>query len=425
MQVIARSIRSALSSSGDRYEFVPGDGSDLKLDSEQPAGLYIHIPFCRSMCPYCPYNRIRYEPALAERYCDALLLEIARYGDLLGRRRFESLYIGGGTPTLVVNRLPELLAAVRNRFVLEGPVAIETTPSDVNDEKLAVLKDCGVDFVSLGVQSFSDANLVLIGRNYRAEEAVRALDAVMERGFPLCNVDMIFAFPGQQLAGLREDIAEIKRRCPNQVTWYPLFTFPHSAVGRARRLLRVRMPSVLTRRRMYYEIHERFLEDGFERTSVWSFNRSPGSRYSSVTRDYYVGFGAGAGSFTGTGFYFNTFSVPDYIAAVERRLPVALRMGVTERMRRLFWFYWRLYETVVPARAYEARFGAGLQQDFGGVLNLMQWLGLARFEADQNLRLTRQGAHWVHLAQNYFALNYVAQVWSHCQAAAWPGPVGL
>ena len=423
--MISRFIRSALSSPGDRYVFVPGKGSDLKLDTEQPIGLYIHIPFCLSMCPYCPYNRVRYEPALAERYCDALLLEIARYGDWLGRRRFESLYIGGGTPTLIVDRLLELLAAVRSRFVLQGPVAIETSPSDVDDEKLAVLKDCGVDYVSLGVQSFDDVNLRLIGRNYRAEQAVRAVDAVMANGFPLCNVDMIFAFPGQQLAGLREDIVEVRRIGPDQVTWYPLFTFPHSAVGRARRLLRVRMPSILTRRRMYYEIHERFSQDGFKQTSVWSFSRSPESRYSSVTRDYYVGFGAGAGSFSGTGFYFNTFSVPDYIAAVERGLPIALRMAVTERMRRLFWLYWRLYETVVPARAYHARFGAGLKQDFGGVINLMQWLGLARVEPGRNVRLTRQGAHWVHLAQNYFALNYVARVWSHCQANPWPGPVRL
>jgi oxygen-independent coproporphyrinogen-3 oxidase len=424
-ELAARLVRRALSSRGDRYVFFPGDGSDLRLDPTQPAGLYIHIPFCRSMCPCCPYNRIRYEPALAERYCDALLLEIARQGDRLGRRRFESLYIGGGTPTLVAGRLPELLAAVRSRFALDGPVAIETTPSDVTEEKLAALKDSGVDFVSLGVQSFSDANLALIGRNYRAEQAIRAIDEVMECAFPLCNVDMIFAFPGQGLVGLREDMAAIESRGPDQVTWYPLFTFPHSAVGRALRLMRVRMPSLETRRRMYYEIHERFTNQGFQRTSVWSFNRRPGSKYSSVTRDYYIGFGAGGGSFTGAGFYFNTFSVPDYIAAAEHRLPVALRMEVTERMRRLFWLYWRLYETVVPAGDYRARFGAELQQDFGLLLGLIRQLRLARVEPGRNLRLTRRGAHWIHFVQNLFALNYIARVWSHCQAQPWPGPVRL
>jgi oxygen-independent coproporphyrinogen-3 oxidase len=423
--MIPRLVRSALSSTGDRYVFRPADGADLAMPAGRKAGLYIHVPFCHSMCPYCPYNRIRYEPASADRYCDALQAEIARYGSRLGRRRFESLYIGGGTPTLVIERLPGILAEIRRRFDLDGPVAIETTPSDVTEHKLSVLEDCGVSYLSLGVQSFQDSNLALIGRDYRVDRARRSLDLVRSRRFRLCNVDMIFAFPGQTLAELREDIDAVEKLGIDQVTWYPLFTFPHSTIGRALRLLKVRMPSIATRRRMYYEIHRRFVGSGFKRTSVWSFSREAGRRYSSVTRDHYIGFGAGSGSYTGSGFYFNTFSVPAYVAAVEHRLPVALKMTVTERMRRLFWLYWRLYETTVPLNDYVTEFGTTIGQDFGGLLGLLRTLGFVTDGPGPDLRLTMQGAHWVHLAQNQFALNYIARVWTHCQADPWPGPVAL
>ena len=176
---------------------------------------------------------------------------------------------------------------------------------------------------------------------------------------------------------------------------------------------------------MYYRIYDAFRERGYAQTSVWSFNRQPGNAYSSVTRDYYVGFGPGAATYNGTSFRFSTFSIPDYIAATRSRLPVALEMAVSPRMRKLFWLYWRLYETRVPKDGYQVAFGAEIERDFSYLIRLMRLARFCETEDGSGFVLNRRGAHWVHLAQNYFALYYVNTIWSACMAQPWPSVVRL
>lgn len=423
--MITKLVRNILSDRNDDYNFYASDESQLYVNPEKEFGLYIHIPFCKSMCPYCPYNKVFYKKELVAQFKTAILNEIKRYYVKLGRRQFYSLYVGGGTPTLLIDELKEIVNELKRSFVLNGPLAVETVPSDITEDKVEKLKQIGFDYISLGVQSFDDKYLSLIGRNYNADKARKAIKLISSYDFKLFNIDVIFAFPGQSSEELRSDLIECLSFNPNQITCYPLFTFPYTTVGKYLKIKRLKMPPVRQRKAMYYLMSDIFKEKSYYQSSVWGFNRTRNGVYSSVIRDCYIGLGAGAATYTGEGFYFNTFSLKEYIETLNEGLPIALKMNVTERMRRLFWLYWRFYETCIPVEKYKQEFQTDLRKDFGLIFSLIEWLNWIEENGSTELKLNKIGSHWIHLIQNYYALNYVNKIWSVCQTIPWPQKISL
>jgi oxygen-independent coproporphyrinogen-3 oxidase len=394
--------------------------------SDNSAALYVHIPFCRHLCPFCPYNKIEYDPALAARYIRALRAEIRRARDKYGRLNVGSLYFGGGTPTVVLDALGGVMDDLRESFAMAGAAAIETTPAALTPAMATLMRDLGFGLVSLGVQSFQDRFLRQLGRPYDGATAGQACSILKQSGFQTLNLDLMFALPGQTTEDLRQDLLEAIRHGPDQITCYPLLTFPYAAVGRWLARNRVVVPPHRLRWKMYRMLSATLAEHGYERASVWSFTRKNTAAFSSVTRDRYLGFGAGAASYNGRTFTFNTFSVPAYQAAVEDgRFPTALGMPVSARLERMFWLYWRLYETRVPKAPYRELFGRDLEGDFPGIFRMVRRLGFVEDETDACLTLNTRGCHWVHLAQNLLALNDINTVWSAARATPYPNSICL
>ena len=422
---LTRLLRDAISSSRDDFTFFADDGRTLHLSNNTDVGLYIHVPFCAHLCPYCPYYRVHFREDLTSPYFTALNSEVNKLRERIASCRINSLYIGGGTPTLVLEQLGELLNNLRRTFSVNGPVAIETIPSEITNDKSRLMKQVGVDFVSIGVQSFQNKFLDLLGRDYDRNKAQEAIGILSRDQFNLINVDMMFAFPSQTTGELMKDLRKVVAYRPQQVTCYPLFTFPYSAVGRYRRLQKLCMPDHKLRRKMYYIICTFFLERGYRQSSVWSFTRDTNDSYSSVSRDYYIGLGPSAGSYTGEAFYFNTFSLKEYIKTTGSRLPIALKMKVSPRLEKLFWLYWRLYETVIPDREFQRRFDSKLPWDFKLLQNFLKFIGFGSRISGRRFVLKPAGAHWIHLLQNQYALNYVNSVWTKCQSTPWPRKVKL
>lgn len=422
MYMFGKLLRSIASRGGD-YTF--HSASRIADSPHEGAGLYVHIPFCRSMCPYCPYYKVDYDASLVKNFRDALMSEIDLVARKVGKFRFSSLYVGGGTPTLIMNDLGMIIDHVRDKFDLEGYVAVETTPADVTKEKMSLLKRMGVFYISLGVQSFNKIYLDMLGRNYDPSKARRAALSISKSGFINYNMDLIFAFPTETQKDLEADLKAAVECDPDQITCYPLFTFPYSRVGQFKKIKKLEMPALNVRRKMYYQIHDFLEANGYERSSVWSFTRENKSPYSSVTRDNYVGFGPSAATYTGKGFYFNTFSVIDYIRGISQGRPVALKMDVSERMEKIFWLYWRLYETRVPYARYRELFRSDIHRDLGFFLAAIRLMRMSGRENDVGMELNRRGCYWIHLAQNHFALNYVSKIWSVCQSNPWPEKVVL
>ncbi len=422
LELITRVIRQLLVGLDQDFSFRAAQ--DIDVPSLKKTGIYIHIPFCKNLCPYCPYNKIGYDEELAEPYLQALLGEIEQYYNRIGRAEITSIYIGGGTPTNLIDELGIVLDKVRERFHVTGDISVETNPADLDREKVEKLLRYGVNLISLGGQSFDNGYLELLGRNYRAAELDQALDMVHDAGFKSVNLDLMFALPGQATGEVISDLNAALRSGVDQVTTYPLFSFPYSTVGRYRKLKKVKMPNLAARRKMFRAIHDFFLERGFRRVSVWGFLRGEAPRYSSVTRERYIGLGAGAGSYVPGVFYLNTFSVEEYIRVCRAgRLPVALSMDFTGPMALYYWLYWRLYDTRIPKDQLFSLF----DEDNRELRLLLRLLSVFKMAADEDeeIVLNERGAFWLHLLQNYFALPYINKVWSAARETPYPDRIKI
>jgi coproporphyrinogen III oxidase-like Fe-S oxidoreductase len=418
---VLRGIRDHLVGEKGVYQFEPTRTVDLPPINR--VDLYLHIPFCRNLCPYCPYNRVRYDETLAAAYLAAVLTEIDLYHEQLGQIEIGSVYIGGGTPTTMLDELALILVHLRKRFSLKGDIAIETLPSDLDAKSLTKLKDMGISLLSIGVQSFDDRYLKLIGRNYPARILAPVISQAMNAGFDTVNLDLMFALPGQTTGEALADLQTAIALESDQVTLYPLFTFPYSAVGKHQAFHRVKFPGLRIRRRMYRALHDHALTKGYQRVSVWGFKRSVTSSFSSVTRRVYIGLGAGAGNCLPGMFYFNTFSVPAYIRSCEQgRMPVALKMGMTPTMEDYYWLYWRLYETSVSKQEFNQVFAK--QAHILWLLQLASGIGMLT-DTGNHYDLTERGAFWIHLLQNHYVLNYIDKVWRAAMQDPWPERITL
>jgi oxygen-independent coproporphyrinogen-3 oxidase len=416
-------VRRVLVGPGQRWQFdqPPADWMPPKMDR---TSLYLHVPFCRHACPYCPYTKVRYDEALLDGFTNAALSEVDWWAQAAGPCEITSVYVGGGTPTLALPGVAAILDRIRRRFRLVGDVAIETSPADVDPSVVARLRDMGVALVSLGVQSFQDARLSAIGRSYSAAAAEDALARLASAGFASVNADLMFALPGQSAADVAADLDRAADLGANQVTAYPLFTFPYTPVGRFLRLHDVRLPDFRARRAQYRAICRWGARRGFERVSVWGFKKGSAPRYSSVTRAGYIGIGPGAGSHLPGGFALNSFDYASWVrTAAAGRRAVALWMPFSAELTGWWWLYWRLYDTRIPLD----QLGDTLGRDAPWVrswLRLGELAGLAS-SRDGTVTLTDGGAFWLHLVQNYFALDNVNTLWTAARRQPWPAAVRL
>jgi oxygen-independent coproporphyrinogen-3 oxidase len=367
---------------------------------------------------------VRYDESLIEPYTQAALAEVDWWADRVGPAELTSIYIGGGTPTVALDSLAQILERVCQRFRVLGSICIETTPNDVTAETILRLRDMGTTGVSLGVQSFQNSSLAVLGRSHTARGSQRALKLLADSGFDTVNADLMFALPGQSTGEVVADLARAAELGANQLTTYPLFTFPYSTVGEHLQLTDVRMPPLGVRRRQYRAIHRWCLEHGFERVSVWGFRRKGTQRYSSVTRDGYIGVGPGAGSQFPQCFVLNTFDLDAWAEAAQAGEPTTvLHMPFTGQMAGWWWLYWRLYDTCIPLGKLDTVLGADAYKA-RWLLGLAELLGFA-VKKGEVLELTEPGAFWIHLAQNYLALDYVNRLWTVGQSEASPEGVDL
>jgi oxygen-independent coproporphyrinogen-3 oxidase len=336
------------------------------------------------------------------------------------------LYIGGGSPISLGSRLCELVQCFARQLSFNGPVAIEVYPEDVDARGIECIEGCRTSMASLGVQSFDDNVLQRIQRRHSSLAAKKALETLSGRKLNSLNVDLLFAIEGQSWASVENDLKCAMDLGATQITCYPLFMFPFTEIGQYRRLRKVKLPPSGIRKDIYYRIHEWCQKQGFQRTSVWSFTKPENIPFSSVTRDHFAGFGPSAGSFNGSQFYFNTFSIEAYAEKLAQgALPVALKMGVPSSVERLFWTYWKFYQTEFDTTQYEKKFGRNFRKDFKIPLMLFDLLKWIEPDTETRVRLSTRGSHWLHLLQNLVALDYTSRLWEKMKLCAWPSKISL
>lgn len=417
-------IQKAVTGKSEKFlmtRITPGWPDDLSSP-----GLYLHVPFCKNLCPYCPYNRIKYDDELFLKYLEAVKQEIDLYAPFIKRNKFVSFYIGGGTPTVNWAGLVELLEYFRTSLTIDCDICIELHPSNMDDDCLQALKDLGINMLSIGVESTSDQTLERIGRSHDGRAAINAVERAIKIGFDSINADLMFALPGQSLDDWKSDIKTIISLGVDQVSTYPMFSFPYSDLGKERKLSRVTRPQHNKVKQMLNFADNYCEEQGLSRCAVWSWLKPRKLKFSSITRHHYIGFGPSAASMTGNDFYVNTFDVKSYAERLPNKRPIAVSMPITKKVEMAYWLYWRVYELKINNTSFQNLFGTShtVQSEFGRLLYPFEKLGMVK-AADGNYSITGRGAYWIHRLQNEYSLNYINNLWGTCRKEPWPEKVLL
>ncbi len=429
-------------------------------------GLYIHVPFCKSICNFCPYCKVVYSEEVCDRYVDALIKEIHMVGGGrivcggsssperagtageessaspgtaeeessaspgtaegesspspevpgAGKKMVTSLYFGGGTPALAVDRMAEIIEVVRKYFVITEGIGVELHPDNVTVPVLRALKDAGVTKVSIGIQSFQEKYQSVLGRKTVDLEAMAAALGAVK--FETVSMDFIFALPGQSFEDLKIDVDTAFANGANHVAIYPFidFTFTSSRV--------VAMPKK-EKRKLLDDITKYCLGKGYARSSIWTFAKERDACYSSMTRDNFLGFGCSATTLLKEQFKINTFSVEEYCRRIDDGvLPTSLTLRFSLRQRMVYYLFWTAYGTRVNAADFEEFFGIPLKKMYGFELMAAKLLGFVT-EAEGVYEMTLKGAFYYHYYENFYTLSYIDKMWGIMRKEAFPEQIRL
>lgn len=404
--------RAWLTRSLQPFHFTNEYDRNLAYADTPGLGIYVHIPFCRSICDYCPYCKELYREETAEAYVEALKKEIALVGEHGGRRKqVTTLYFGGGTPALIAGDLKGIIDTVGKYFSITDGIGVEVHPADVTEDKLRLMKEAGVTKISIGVQSFGEEYLKLLGRGeHDYGRMFAALNAVP---FETVAMDFIFGLPGQTIESIKSDIETAFANGANHIALYPFIDFTYT------RRSFDKMPEG-QKKRLMGEIAEYCSRQGYVRDSIWTFGKPGTKKYSSMTRDNFLGFGCSATTLLCDQFKVNTFSIPDYIGRVNGgTIPTALTLKFTRRQRMVYYLFWTAYTMTVDTGAFERFFGEKLERCYGAELMAARVTGLVEKEG-HTYRMTTRGAYYYHYFENYYTLSYIDQMWNLMRARAFP-----
>ena len=368
--------------------------------------LYVHIPFCRSKCAYCDFNSYARQERLIPAYIDAVLHEASLWAETVVVDRLDTLYVGGGTPSLLpIAETRRLIDGLRERFNIatDAEITIETNPESAAPDHLAALRRLGINRLSLGVQSFDDADLHFLGRIHDAAQAETAYRAARDGAFESVNIDLIFGLPAQTLPQWQASLEKALTLSPNHLSLYSLTIEDGTPLVRSIGAGRCAEPDPDVQADMYSWSSQRLTAAGYDHYEISNWARPGHECKHNLTYWHcapYLGLGAGAHSYL-DGYRLANRRRPDkYIKLVsacsqawpgakmahveaieepnsERELSDAVIMGL------------RLVRGV-SLNAMGERFGVDLHQRFRLAIHETEALGLLE-SVDGQIKLTERG----------------------------------
>ena len=362
---------------------------------KEPLSVYIHIPFCVRKCRYCDFFSAPCGDTQRKAYTAALVREIREYPLLpedpayaeSGKYDIVSVYIGGGTPSVLKTEETEsILAAVFDRFGITDPgqceITMEINPGTVTPEDLHALRQAGINRLSVGVQSFNDSELALLGRIHTAADACAALDAAKRAGFENISLDLIGALPGQTMPEYMYSVKRAVSLKPQHISVYSLIIEPGTVfAGMLEENRLPELPDEDTERQMAYDCQRYLEENGYRRYEISNYSL-PGymSRHNTGywTLRQYRGFGAGASSLVGETRFTAAADTDGYIRAVNagEKIPCTTEhLTQKDRMEEFMFLGLRMRDGV-SRTDFEMLFGCSVDEVYGNVLRRQEENGL-------------------------------------------------
>ena len=397
LAVLRREYRASMHFGSSAAQPVPPTGA-------RPLQLYVHVPFCESLCPFCSFHRVQFREDKAAPYFEALRAEIRSYH--ARGFSFADVYVGGGTPTIAPHELGATLGLIRSLWPVRT-ISVETNPNHLREPVLTALAAAGVGRVSVGVQSFDDSLLLQMQRlrPYGSGAQIRARLAAARGRFATLNVDMIFNLPNQTQAMLERDLETLLELDVDQISFYPLMTASSARQRMDRTLGRVD-PG---RGHEFYRCILAALRPRYRASSAWCFTRAGRVADAALIDEYiidhdeFIGVGSGAFSYLDRRLYSTTFSLNQYrrlIAAGGSAVTQSKRLSAKERMR--YDFLVRLFGLSLPYADVRRRYGRAFWWRMAPELTAMRALGAIRFGAD-GIGLTDTGMYcWLLMMAEFF-----------------------
>lgn len=426
---------------------------EAKMPAPEPGKrymLYMHVPFCERLCPYCSFNRFPFSEDRAKPYFANMRKEMKMLHEL--GYDFDSVYIGGGTPTIMLDELCETIDQARDLFSIKE-VSSETNPNHLIPSYLEKLEG-RVQRLSVGVQSFDDGLLKQMDRFEKYGSGEEIMERIREASpyFVSMNADMIFNFPAQTEDILISDIEKVVASGASQTTFYPLMASPSVQRSLARTVGKV---DYAREKRFYEIICELLLDTGaFELGSAWTFNRvggacdpaaagtasagmesvvegavgvqeasdairvatavgvGDGPKSTAMIDEYVVNYeeypaiGSGGITYLGSNLYVNTFSVRDYNAAIENgsmSMMGKTQFSLTDRMR--YRFMMQLFGLHLDKREFERDFGVSVERGLPLEMAFMRTFGAFDIDDDFELTLNAKGRYLVVVMMRQFFIG--------------------
>lgn len=367
-------------------------------------GIYLHIPFCQHKCSYCDFISYQGQDEVARtRYVKALIKEIRSCEAPLPVSRGATIYVGGGTPSLLsLEELAAIFSALKEKGYFNAPreVTLEANPGTVDEAYLRGLRALGVDRLSLGIQSLEDSELRLMGRTHTADEARHIIQFSKEAGFTRLSCDLIYGFPTQTAASIEASLTELMALGPSHISIYGLSVEPGTVLSHKLQKGLWTLPTDEETGAMYDLIMDRLAKGGYERYEISNFAKAGDeSRHNLIYWHYhpYLAFGAGATGFDGRKRETNQA----YLAAYERgEAPEIEILSPAVQREEMIFMNLRTVRGL-SLLDYETRFGRSFELDYGPETEDLIHKGWAKRE-DGHFRLTPLGMQYGNLAFEAF-----------------------
>ncbi|MEG1840956.1 MAG: coproporphyrinogen III oxidase family protein [Raoultibacter sp.] len=373
--------------------------------------LYMHVPFCERLCPYCSFNRFPFSEDRAKPYFANMRKEMMMLAEM--GYDFESLYIGGGTPTIMIDELCETIDLARDTFSI-AEVSSETNPNHLVPSYLEKLQG-RVQRLSVGVQSFDNGLLQQMGRLEKYGSAEEIFERIQTAApyFTSLNVDMIFNFPAQTEEMLRHDLEMIVASGTSQTTFYPLMASPSVEKSLAATVGKVDYQ----REQRFYELIVETLAGGetplFSLGSAWTFNKNAsGAKGPGMIDEYVVDYeeypaiGSGGITYLSKNLYVNTFSIKEYNAAIEAgnmSLSGKTTFSLRDQMR--YRFMMQLFGLRLDKKQFAADFGCSIERGLPIEMDFMRLSGAFATNNEDELTLTPKGRYLMVVMMRQFFIG--------------------
>ena len=378
---------------------------------EQEIGIYIHIPFCKSKCYYCDFLSFADKNELQERYIKCVRKEIVDKHSIKDTYIIKTIYIGGGTPSVIKPQLIEsILKTIRQNYKIksDAEITIEVNPGTVDREKLEMYKKCGINRLSIGLQAAQDNILKLIGRIHTFEDFISTYKTARDVGFNNINIDLMIGLPSQTMNDVEDSIKKVLYFRPEHLSVYSLMLEDNTKLKEIVERKIVELPSEEEERKMYCFVKKTLKDCGYRQYEISNYAK-PGleSKHNldCWRQNEYLGFGVNASSFIKGQRFSNISNIEEYMENIEKNKlekNIILEEDLNnENMKKEYMMLGLRTIDGINITKFQRKFGTNPIMDFCFQLDKLVKEDLIIVE-DDDIKLTDKGLDFANLVWEEF-----------------------